>query len=156
MAQTEDSVSQAHDVDNAGAYPRICVTFKSGRGASWEAFPRVGTISVRAGICTRSLLCSASQMAQTADSVSRAHDVDNAGAWPCICATFESGRGGSWAALPRWGAHRYTQVLLEASDDDRSHALRGNVAQDPPRPLLNVAQIARPSSSVIHVMRSAH
>ncbi len=38
-------------------------------------------------------------------------------------------------------AHRYTQVLLEEYDDDRSYALRGNASQDAPRPLLNVAQM---------------
>ncbi|WP_205895659.1 hypothetical protein, partial [Pseudomonas viridiflava] len=43
--------------------------------------------------------------------------------------------------VPTLCAHRYTQVLLEESDDDRSYAPRGNAAQDAPRPLLNVAQM---------------
>ncbi len=38
-------------------------------------------------------------------------------------------------------ARRYTQVLLEEYDDDRSYALRGNASQDAPRPLWNVAQM---------------
>ena len=29
MAQIADSVSRAHDVDNAGACPRICATFRA-------------------------------------------------------------------------------------------------------------------------------
>ena len=33
---------------------------------------------------------------------------------------------------------------------------RGNASQDAPRPLLNVAQMRGQSSSIIHVMRSAH
>ena len=40
VTQTGDSVSRAHDVDNAGAWAHICATFQSVRGASWEAFPR--------------------------------------------------------------------------------------------------------------------
>ena len=43
--------------------------------------------------------------------------------------------------IPTQSAHRYTQVLLEEYDDDRSYALRGNASQDAPRPLLNVAQM---------------
>ncbi len=42
-------------------------------------------------------------------------------------------------SFPR--AHRYTQVLLEEYDDDRSYASRGNASQDAPRPLSNVAQM---------------
>ncbi len=43
--------------------------------------------------------------------------------------------------IPTQSAHRYTQVLLEEYDDDRSYALRGNASQEAPRPLLNVAQM---------------
>ncbi len=43
--------------------------------------------------------------------------------------------------VPMLRAHRYTQVLLEEYDDDRSYALRGNASQDAPRPLSNVAQM---------------
>ncbi len=37
-------------------------------------------------------------------------------------------------------AHRYTQVLLEEYDDDRSYALRRNAAQDAPRPVCAVTR----------------
>ncbi len=43
--------------------------------------------------------------------------------------------------VPTLCAHRYTQVLLEEYDDDRSYALRGNASQDAPRPLSNMAQM---------------
>ena len=43
--------------------------------------------------------------------------------------------------VPMLRARRYTQVLLEEYDDDRSYALRGNASQDAPRPLSNVAQM---------------
>ncbi len=42
---------------------------------------------------------------------------------------------------PTLCAWRYTQVLLDEYDDDRSYALRGNASQDAPRPLWNVAQM---------------
>ena len=54
---------------------------------------------------------------------------------------------GAWAgsvlrrSFRRYCARRYTQVLLEEYDDDRSYALRGNASQDAPRPLSNVAQM---------------
>ncbi len=50
--------------------------------------------------------------------------------------------------VPMLRAHRYTQVLLEEYDDDRSYALRGNASQDAPRPLSNVAQMLVQASAL--------
>ncbi len=54
---------------------------------------------------------------------------------------------------------RYTQVLLEEYDDDRSYALRGNAYQDAPRPLWNVpqmrAQAPALSTSCVRLTESA-
>ncbi|WP_205505091.1 hypothetical protein, partial [Pseudomonas viridiflava] len=53
-------------------------------------------------------------MAQTADSVSRAHELWGLGMQPTtFCAAFESGRGASWAALPRRSVGTIIIVFLQ-------------------------------------------
>ncbi len=91
MAQTEDSVSRAHDVDNAGAWATSLRHIQERTRSVLGGIPtrsvrndhqiRLTTDRANAPRWHASRDAAPSQMAQTEDSVSRAHDVDNAGAW---------------------------------------------------------------------------